>query len=330
MTTDRIYHTATLLANGKVLVAGGDSLYNNSTLSSAELYNPATGTFSATGSLHTARSQHTATLLANGTVLIAGGFDSGGSPLSSAEIYNPTTGAFTATGPMTDFESTATLLQNGTVLGTGSGGGPNELYNPTTGTFSSAGEPLVSDYLENNMAVLLSNGNVLIAGGDDSDSGDVFASAEIYNPATPGYTSTGPMTTKRTISTTTLLTSGKVLVAGGNIPSASSGPGTTLASAELYNPTTGTFAATGSMASARQEDTATLLPNGMVLVAGGGVPSTSIILSSAELYNPTTGTFSHTGAMTKTRADFTATLLPNGTVLLVGGNNTLTAELYQP
>jgi hypothetical protein len=84
MTTTRANHTATLLPNGTVLVAGGYS--SSSTLSSAEIYNPATGTWTATASMATARYAHTVTLLPNGSVLVAGGFGSGGS-LSSAEIY---------------------------------------------------------------------------------------------------------------------------------------------------------------------------------------------------------------------------------------------------
>src|SRR5208337_4930807 len=130
-------HTATLLPNGQVLVAGG---FDNAGLTnSAELYNPATGTWTLTGSLNTARSQHTATLLPNGQVLVAGGYDYGG-PTTGAELYNPTTGTWTATGSLhtARYDHTATLLPNGQVLVSGGYGnsGPMtsaELYNPTTG-----------------------------------------------------------------------------------------------------------------------------------------------------------------------------------------------------
>ena len=323
MITNRVQHFASLLPNGTVLVAGGINLSTSTVLSSAEIYNPATGTFSATGNMTTARAEDVgafiATLLSNGTVLVAGGIGSNGTVLESAEIYDPATGTFSATGPMVNYESTATLLANGSVLGTGAGGGPAEVYNPATGKFTSVG-CTIDCYLEYNTATLLPSGTVLLAGGDDSNSGDIIAAAEIYNPTAGNFSATGSMVTPRTIQTATLLSNGTVLLAGGNVPNASE-TGTTLASAELYNPSAGTFSATGSMTTARQEDTATLLPNGTVLVAGGGAPSTSTILSSAELYNPTTGTFSATGSMTTARADFTATLLSNGMVLMAGGNN---------
>jgi WD40 repeat protein len=112
LATARYFHTATLLPNGKVLVAGGGG--NSGYLASAELYDPATGTWTATGSLHTARWIHTATLLPNGKVLVAGGFDT----LSSAELYDSASGTWTATGSLANprFSHTATLLPNGKVL----------------------------------------------------------------------------------------------------------------------------------------------------------------------------------------------------------------------
>jgi hypothetical protein len=116
----RFLHTATLLPNGKVLVAGGDS--GSGELSSAELYDPATGTWSATGSLNTARSQHTATLLPNGKVLVAGGEGPGG-VLRSAELYDPISGTWSNTGNGTARRvHTATLLPNGKVLVAGGQG----------------------------------------------------------------------------------------------------------------------------------------------------------------------------------------------------------------
>ena len=114
MTTARTHHTATLLTNGEVLVAGGG---NTTILPSAELYNQTTGKWTATGSMITARTEHTATLLANGEVLVAGGLSNGGSPIgtsctSAAELYKPSTGPWTATGSMTITcgNHTATLL----------------------------------------------------------------------------------------------------------------------------------------------------------------------------------------------------------------------------
>src|SRR6266436_4880639 len=146
MATARCHNSATLLNNGQVLITGGVGNYNGPDyLSSAELYNPSTGTFTATGSLITARDSHTATLLNNGLVLISGGYGSAGD-LSSAELYNPSTGAFTSTGSLNTARigHSSTLLNNGSVLITG-GKGSNgyltstELYNPSTAAFTSTG-----------------------------------------------------------------------------------------------------------------------------------------------------------------------------------------------
>src|SRR5208282_5972097 len=137
----RYYHTATLLNNGMVLMAGG--VGSGGYVARAELYNPATGTFTPTGSLNIPRAWHTATLLNNGTVLMAGGYGSSG-PLTSAELYHPATGSSTATGSLNTarFNHTATLLNNGTVLmagGADSAGNFSssaELYDPNSGAFT--------------------------------------------------------------------------------------------------------------------------------------------------------------------------------------------------
>ena len=171
-------------------------------------------------------------------------------------------------------------------------------------------------------ATLLTNGLVLVAGGNDG-SGAPLASAELYNPATGIWTLTGSLNVARYGATATLLANGQVLVAGGTGP---------IASAELYNPATGTWTLTGSLNTARWGATATLLPNGQVLVAGGYAYGVGY-LSSAELYNPAAGTWTPTGALNNTRWWATATLLTNGQVLVAGGyngNNLSTAELYDP
>jgi hypothetical protein len=290
MTVAREDHTATLLSNGKVLIAGGkyyaetDEVY----LAGAELYDPAAGTFTATGSMTVARDDHTSTLLSSGKVLIAGGVYgtvAGSVGLASAELYDPSAGTFTATGRMSTARSshTATLLPSGKVLiaggFSGSAGSASfasaELYDPTSGTFTFTGRMTAArDW---HTATLLSNGKVLIAGGEGTAA---LASAELYDPGAGTFTATGSMTVARDEHTSTLLSSGKVLIAGGT---AAGSVG--LASAELYDPSAGTFKATGTMTTARQEHTATLLPNGTVLIAGGSnggdlTPQ----LGSAELY----------------------------------------------
>ena len=280
-------HTATLLPNGKVLLAAGfvNSVWDYSGISGssngAELYDSATGVFSGTGTMTANRGDHAATLLANGKVLIAGGADSDptGTGLASAELYDPSAGTFTQTGSMAvgRFLHTATLLQNGKVLVVGgaltSTSDPDttaEIYDPATGIFAITGA--MKTAREQHTATLLADGRVLIVGGTTSGTGDLTATAEIYDPSTGSFSVTGSMAAARTLHTATLLPSGKVLVAGG---------GDENSTAELYDPATGSFSITGGMEIGRSGHTATLLPNGSLLVAGGGIFAG---LASAELY----------------------------------------------
>jgi len=328
LATARRYHTATLLPNGKVLVAGG--VNSGNALVSAELYDPASGTWTATGSLATARYFHTETLLPNGKVLVAGGFDSSGSnALASAELYDPASGTWTATGSLATARGgpTATLLPNGKVLVAGGydfGSGyfaSAELYDPASGTWTATGSLVTARQIHT--ATLLTNGKVLVAGGGNNPT--VVASAELYDPASGTWTATGSLATARSGHKATLLPNGKVLVAGGNDGS------NALASAELYDPASGTWSATGSLATARYGHTGTLLPNGKVLVTGG--INNSGTLASAELYDPASGTWTATGSLATARRNHTATLLPNGRVLVAAGLDSslhalASAELY--
>jgi hypothetical protein len=317
MLVARGFHTATLLPSGIVLLAGGDSFdAEGRPLASAELYDPGTGTVSATGSMTAARKYHSATLLPNGMVLIAGGEDSSRDPLASAELYDPGTGAFSATGSMTVAREyhTATLLTDGMVLVAGGRDSSPfalasaELYNPGAGTFTATGTMTASR--ASHSATWLPNGEVLVAGGP-------WAMAELYDPGTGTFTATGTMTGGRSDQTATLLPNGKVLIAGGN------------GGAELYDPSTGTFAATGNMSTDRLFHTATLLPSGMVLVAGGeGGYQFATFFSSAELYDPGAGHFAATGSMTVGRWAHSATLLQDGTVLIAGGFGYRSAEIF--
>jgi Big-like domain-containing protein/centrosomal CEP192-like protein/galactose oxidase-like protein len=335
LNTARYYHSANLLTSGLVLVAGGIGPVPGPTgalgeLASAELYNPVTGAFAYTGNLVVAREGHTGTLLNSGLVLIAGG-SGGDGELASAELFNPTTAAFAATGNLNTarYEHTATILPNGEVLIAGGYGGSTvlasaELYNPAMDNFTVTG-PL-NDARFDATATLLPNGMVLIAGG--ANTSGAMNTAELYNPATGIFTpTTGNLNTARSGATATMLNTGLVLIANG-YNYATTGP---LASAELFNPATGTFATTGSLAESCWLGTATGLTNGSVLIAGSVYNS-----AASEVYAPSSGAFA-AGAPLVTPGDLeSATLLPNGNVLIAGGHDNASssvlaaAEIYAP
>ena len=329
----RLGHTATLLSDGTVLVAGGSNA--TGVFASAELYDPNTGMWSITGSLNVARLIHTATLLQDGKVLVAGGDSRPSSITNTAELYDPATRTWSLTGYLNVGRDshTATLLKDGKVLVAGGEDTDSpsitstaELYDPATGIWITAGALNIKRYFHT--ATLLQAGKVLVAGGClDGDCDIPLASAELYDPNTGAWSVTGRANALRDQHTATLLPDGQVLVAGGGRQSQN------LHTNELYNPATETWSFTRDLIR-HTNHTTTLLSNGKVLVAGGNTYDGAFrTVNDAEIYDPATGNWKPTASLNAERAGHTATLLSDGKVLVVGGsvnNNDRSAELYDP
>lgn len=305
--SDRVY--------GLILVAGGYDSNASAVTATAELYDPDTRQFYATGTMTTARVNHTATLLRSGKVLIAGGANNNdplreGGILNGAELYNPTTGKFTVTGSMNieRVGHTATLLPDGRVLiiggvaNDGEAVASVELYNPDAGTFAKVGK--LTDPRVSPTATLMQNGTVLIAGGEvlitQGPGNDIanlvhdrLNTAEIYSPGAAAFNCVGgvgflggfcnqSMSIRRIYHTATLLMNGRVLIAGGDGNCL-----TYTGGAELYDPKFGAFVPASDLIADRQQHTATLLKDGQVLLAGGlSACKTASPVLQAELYEP--------------------------------------------
>jgi WD40 repeat protein len=256
----RCGHTATLLTDGKVLITGGN---NDDILSSAELYDPSTGTFALLGDMAVGREGHTATLLGDGTVLIAGGSTNG---QASAELFRQSTRRFEPTGNLSMYRGgqTATLLVDGRVLLTGGSGKGHEtlattdLYDPGTRTFTPSGTMNV--VRRKHAAVRLSSGNVLVVGGSDNrDWSGKYRSAEIYDVSTGTFTGVSDMGSERfkLPRAIALLRNGEVLVCGGSTE------------VEIYDPIRMHFRSVSQFENPHYFSTATVLPDGCVLILGG-------------------------------------------------------------
>jgi WD40 repeat protein len=378
----RELHTATLLPDGRVLIANGVAF---SDAAGAEIYDPSAGpdgTFSQTSDPAFQGSGLKATLLPNGRVLLSG--DPFDAAVQLFDAHDPSPQVFTAPAVSGNlvFDLTATLLPDGTVL---VAGGDTQasvpvdqalVYDPRARGFLPNAQMKAGRY--SHTATLLANGEVLIAGGIGLTGGIpslqiTLPSAELYDPAAHAFTLTGSMSVARAQHASTLLPDGRVLITGGSND----------VSTELYDPATGAFTPGPNLVQARYGHTATLLPDGGVLIAGGATDttgsvvvsamelceapqaagiSTSVgslprewhtatllptgkvliaggydgqnVLASALLYDPQTRTLASTGSMSGPRANHRAILLPSGEVLVAGGSDgngaVATAELYDP
>ncbi|HVL99607.1 MAG TPA: carboxypeptidase regulatory-like domain-containing protein [Egibacteraceae bacterium] len=317
LSVPRYDHTTTLLNNGRVLAASGRRVVTGEPVqivSSAEVYNPQKGTWTATGALNEARWSHTATRLRDGRVLAVGGFaapytltatgaGSNAQPVTStAEIYDPDTGRWTRTGDLHTRRTlhTASLLPDGTVLVAGGRTcdqappaacnftfrtNTAEIFDPSTGTWTVVGD--LTERRHTTSAALLHDGTVIVPAGF-SETGN-SRTADIYDPATRTWRQTaGPLNVGRARQGAMLLHDGRVLVAAGF-----QGRDTS----EIYDPATDAWTHTGTVADAgRFNFRFQVLPDGQALIAGGAVPGTGVD-SSTEVYDPATGQWHSGGAM---------------------------------
>ncbi|MDX6284819.1 MAG: hypothetical protein QOG53_304 [Frankiales bacterium] len=316
--TGRIGHAATRLADGRVLFAGGFT--NNVATATADIYDPTSGSVTPTADMPQASGYNQAVLLSNGNVLVVTSF-------GPTFLYTPSSGIWAVTGSPAVVHSNGilALLPSGKVLL--AGGGYNtktsEVYNPATGTWSAGG---LMKAARRWAAGAVTGGKVLVAGGVDATN-TVTSSVEVYTPSSNSWAWAAPMPIARDFATATTLSTGKVLVAGGsNVVGGVSNPVLTV---EVFSPSTNSWSAAGSVQVGRNYHTATLLPSGKVLVAGGfGSAGAG---TSAELYDPTANTWTNTGALSVSRSLATATLLPGGRVLVRGGSDASPgAETYIP
>jgi hypothetical protein len=328
MLEPRSGHSATLLPNGKVLIAGG-MRRNQDFYKSAELYDPTAGKFQLRGEMSVARVGQIAVLLHSGKVLIAGGWVGQGGT-DSAELYDPSTGKFSVIAKMTVRRGrpSATLLADGDVLIAGGEERDNEalasaeIFHVKTLSFQPVGS--MQSARISHTATLLSDGRVLIAGGY---AGNVTAGAELYDPKTGTFTETGSLTTARCKHTAGLLPDGRVLIAGG---SDSRGWNGNLNSAEIYDPRTGKFVAAAPMTDRRFKlpDEAVQLASGRLLIAGGS--------KKVEIFDPASGNFLvAAGEMSEPWHFISETRLRDGSVLMTGGypnsdQATAQAWIYRP
>jgi len=336
LTEPRTSHSATLLQDGRVLVAGGGDL-DGTALATAEVYDPATRTWSATGSMEAGRMSHTATLLDDGRVLVAGGVDADYRHVASAELYDPVTSTWAVTDGMADVRAnhTASLLLDGTVLVVGGAVDLDghmviasaERFDPARGSWTSVGS--LSAARQAHTATVLADGTVLVSGGIGVFVSPVdsvaLASVEHFELGRGRWATVASLAQPRFGHSANLLQDGRVLLASGT-----AGSGIMLPSAELYDRARDSWASTGDVILPRQGHRSVTLTDGSSLIVGGdtveGRP-----LGAVESFRDATGSWVAVEPMATPRSGHTVTILADGSVLVAGGRGgESTSELYGP
>lgn len=322
--------TATVLDDGRVLVAGG---HGPAPTVGAELYNPATGTFAATGAPVTRRDDHVAVKLQNGNVLIAGGEQTGvWSTISSSELYNPVTGTFSTTGVMVSArrEFSAERLADGRVIAIGGWNGgsgryrTSEFYNPASGTWSRG--PNMSALRSGLKTSTLTNGKILVTGGYTGSA--YLSSTELFDPTSNAFSAGGTMASPRRYHAQAALGySGQAIVSGGM-----TGTSTTTTSVEVYNAVSNTFMPAGTLSQERMKHVGVAFTGGTVLFAGGQTHTVTCTngTDTSDAFSPAT---SPSTSMAFARSNFAAVPLGNK-VLVMGGYDGAVyrteAEIFDP
>jgi hypothetical protein len=363
-------HTATLLADGRVLVAGGVGDAGTS----AEIYDPVKGSWTLAATLHLTRAGHTATLLLDGRVLILGGHQTYIAPVwlpgamaptqarvlndDTGEMYDPAADTWTSIpGPLTPRGYfSATLLADGRVLILGgiddsdNSLGSAELYDPTTGQWAQTGSlprgaihaSVQSGTRWGHTATLLGDGRVLMAGGFDDDwTMNGVPEAYLYDPATGLWMQAGRLTDPRAWHTANLLPDGRVIVAGGEWHYCPDNGDWcrehTLGTTEVYDPATRAWSPGPPLGVARSSHTSTLLADGSLFAVGGSldvrpIPDFKVVtLAGTELYAASASAWTAAPSLPRPRAAHTATRLSDGSVLVVGGGEPKDPPLiYRP
>ncbi|MFO0590796.1 MAG: hypothetical protein U0441_24850 [Polyangiaceae bacterium] len=325
-------HSATLLRDGRVLVAGS-SFFSQLGGGTAEIFDPKTRTWSAPIPMTKAHGNHAAALLPDGRVLLVSGYLDLSNDISRfVDIFDPATNTFSE-GPKSlrsHSYAPATVLADGRVLIAGGYNALNksEVFDPATMTWTAADNALIQSNFYHPAALLPDGRAIVPGGGYDTNSMYIsFAYVEIYDPIANSWSHGAPLKHDRRWHTATELADGRVMAAGGVVGGDYQDVGKSLSSVEIYDGAANQWTSAPDLAVARHRHAALRLASGAVLVTGGIDPTASVI-ESAEVWDGAAWHF--TTPMHVPRESHTMTLLADGTVLVVGGGFQNSAELYVP